>query len=120
MKKKIDYEEVRKYWTEFLRLQNMKDLYNIYRDNEYHLDYLLKIYYFMLRNNIPKKYCEIVLRNVDNVINLNNSVSNLKLECETWQRVKNNHDNYPLEPLPKINWKLFKLSFLTFYNTLLI
>ena len=61
----------------------MKDLYNIYIDNEYHLDYLLKIYYFMLRNNIPKKDCEIVLRNVDNVINLNNSVSNLKLECET-------------------------------------
>ena len=42
----IDYEEVRKYWTEFLRLQNMKDLYNIYIDNEYHLDYLIHIYLF--------------------------------------------------------------------------
>ena len=26
-----------------------------------------------------------LLRNEDNVINLNNSISNLKLECETWQ-----------------------------------
>lgn len=99
----IDYEEVRKYWTEFLRLQNMKDLYNIYIDNEYRLDYLLNIYYFMVRNKIPKKDCEIVLRNADNVINLNNSISNLKLEFETWQRVKNKHDNAPLEPLPKYN-----------------
>ncbi|MGI9011812.1 MAG: hypothetical protein ACR2F1_11580 [Nitrososphaeraceae archaeon] len=67
----LDYGEVRKYWTEFMRLQNMKDLANIYIDNEYNLDYLLHIYFFMLRNNIPKKDCEIVLRNADNVINLN-------------------------------------------------
>ena len=80
----IDYE-VRKYWTEFLRLQNMKDWANIYIDNEYRLDYLLHIYYFMVRNKIPKKDCEIVLRNADNVINLNNSISNLKSDCETWQ-----------------------------------
>ena len=99
----IDFDEVRKYWTQFLLLQNMKDLYNIYIDNEYHLDYLLAIYFFMLRNKIPKKDCEIVLRNAHTVINLNNSISNLRLECETWQRVKNNHDNAPLEPLPKIN-----------------
>jgi hypothetical protein len=55
----------------------MKDLANIYidnEDNENNVDYLLNIYYFMLRNNIPKKDCEIVLRNADNVINLNNSI----------------------------------------------
>jgi transposase len=100
----IDYEEVRRYWTEYLRLQNMKDLYNIYIDNEFHLDYLLHIYFFMLRNKIPKKACETVLLNAYTVINLNNSISNLKSEWETWQGLKNNHDNAPLEPLPKINW----------------
>ena len=84
----------------------MKDLANIYIDNENNennVDYLLNIYYFMLRNNIPKKDYEIVLRNADNVINLNNSIS-IKSEFETWPGVKNNHDNAPLEPLPKINW----------------
>ena len=99
----LDYEKVRKYWTEFLRLNNMKKLYNIYIENEFHLDYLFKIYYFMLTNNISIKDTENVLRNADNVINLNNSISNLKLECETWKRVKNNHNNAPLEPLPRIN-----------------
>ena len=52
---------------------------------------------------IPKKECEAVLRNADTVINLNDSISKLKLDCETWQRVKYNQDNAPLEPLPKIN-----------------
>ena len=79
----------------------MTKLYNIYIENEFHLDYLFRIYYFMLRNKIPKKDCEAVLRNADTVINLNDSISNLKSEYETWQRVKNNHDNAPLEPLPK-------------------
>jgi hypothetical protein len=101
----LDFQRVRKYWKEFLLLQNMKDLYNIYIENEYHLDYLLHIYFFMLRNKIPKKDCEIVLQNAATVITLNNSISNLKSECETWQRVKNKYYNAPLEPLPKkINW----------------
>jgi hypothetical protein len=100
---RLDFHRVRKYWKEFLLLQNMKDLYNIYIENEYHLDYLLHIYFFMLRNKIPKTDCEIVLQNAHTVINLNNSISNLKLECETWQRVKNKYYNAPLEPLPKMN-----------------
>ena len=104
----IEFQKVRKYWLEYLRLNKMKKLYNIYIENEFHLDYLFKIYYFMLRNEIPKEDCEIVLRNAHTVINLNNSISNLKLECETWQRVKNNHDNAPLEPLPRINPYHFK------------
>jgi hypothetical protein len=108
----LDFQRVRKYWKEFLLLQNMKDLYNIYIENEYHLDYLLHIYFFMLRNKIPKKDCEIVLQNAATVITLNNSISNLKSECETWQRVKNKHENAPLEPLPKkINWNYHNYHF---------
>jgi hypothetical protein len=108
----LDFQRVRKYWKEFLLLQNMKDLYNIYIENEYHLDYLLHIYFFMLRNKIPKTDCEIVLQNAATVITLNNSISNLKLECETWQRVKNKYYNAPLEPLPKkINWNYSNYHF---------
>jgi hypothetical protein len=97
----LDFQKVRKYWLEYLRLNKMKKLYNIYIENEFHLDYLFRIYFFMLRNEIPKKDCEIVLRNAHTVINLNNCISNLKIECEEWQRVRHNHDNAPLEPLPK-------------------
>ena len=52
----------------------------------------------MKRNNISGNNVVNFLRNADTVINLNNSISNLKSECETWQRVKNNHYNAPLEP----------------------
>ena len=108
----LDFQKVRKYWLEYLRLNKMKKLYNIYIDNEYHLDYLLHIYFFMLRNEIPKTDCEIVLQNAGTVITLNNSISNLKSECEIWQRIKNNHDNAPLEPLPKkINWNYSNYHF---------
>ena len=62
----------------------MKALYSIYIDNEYHLDYLLYIYYFMLEIKYLKRIVKL-LRNEDNVINLTNSISNLKLECETWE-----------------------------------
>jgi transposase len=34
----LGFEETRKYWMEFLRLQRMKKLYNLYVDNECHLD----------------------------------------------------------------------------------
>jgi hypothetical protein len=40
----------------------MTKLYNIYIQNEYHLDYLFKIYYFMLRNEIDFKNIENILR----------------------------------------------------------
>lgn len=51
----LPYKDLRKYWTEFLQLQKMKELYEIDVDNEYHLDYLFTIYYFLLRNQVDKK-----------------------------------------------------------------
>jgi transposase len=111
----LNYIEVRKYWTEFLRLRNMKKLYNIFIDNEVHLDYLFKIYYFMLRNEIPLKDWENILRIVHDVINLNQTHSNLKAEIDKLKQTKNNYSlnqnitNYqqpvPLGPLPRYyNW----------------
>ena len=84
----LDFPKVRNYWTEFLRLQNMKELYNMYIENEFHLDPLFRIYYFMKRNNIPIRDMEDVLRAANDVINLNKMVSNLKAEIE---QMKNNY-----------------------------
>ena len=110
----LDYEKVRKYWTEFLRLNNMKKLYNIYIENEYHLDSLFRIYYFMLRNNISIKGIESILRAAHDVINLNKIISNLRADIEKLKQTKNNYllhqnTNYqqpvPLGPLPRYyNW----------------
>jgi hypothetical protein len=98
----LDFPKVRNYWTEFLRLQNMKELYNIYIENEFHLDPLFRIYYFMKRNNIPIRDMEDVLRAANDVINLNKMVSNLKAEIEQMKNnyLLNQNTNYlPLLPL---------------------
>jgi hypothetical protein len=107
----IDFEKVRRYWTEFLRLRNMKKLYNIFIENEFHLDSLFKIDYFLLRNKIPIKDCENVLRVAHDTTKLYQIHSNLKTEIEKLKQIKNNmqYSQYnqlaPLKPLPKpIKW----------------
>jgi hypothetical protein len=87
----IDFEKVRKYWTEFLRLKNMKKLYNIYIENEYHLDYLFKIDSFLLRNEIPIRDIENVLRIAYDTSKLYQTHSNLKAEIEKLKQMKNNY-----------------------------
>jgi len=100
---RLDFDTVRKYWTEFLRLNNMKKLYNIYTENEFHLDYLFKINYFLLRNNIPIKDMENVLGIAYETAKLYQIRSNLKSEIEQLTQTKN---NYSLNPntnyLPQI------------------
>jgi hypothetical protein len=65
----------------------------------------------MLRNKISIKDCENVLRNVDDVIRLNQYLSNLRLQINRLEQRRNNlqysqNKLYaPLKPLPKhINW----------------
>ena len=93
------------HWTEFLRLRNMKKLYNIFIENEFHLDYLFKIDYFLLRNEIPIRDMENVLKTANDVINLNQTYSNLESNIERLKQMKNNYSlnqntNYqPLLPL---------------------
>ena len=45
----------------------------------------------MLRNEIPIKDCEDVLRAANDVINLNKTISNLKEEIEKLKQTKNNY-----------------------------
>lgn len=65
----IAFQDRRKYWTEFFRLQKMDEFYHLYTDNEYHLDYEFKIYYFLLWNKIDfrKLILKICLNFYDNV-----------------------------------------------------
>ena len=76
----LDFEKVRKYWTEFLRLKNMTKLYNIYIENEFHLDYLFKIDSFLLRNEISIRDIENVLRIAYDTAKLYQTYSNLNIE----------------------------------------
>ena len=101
----IPFKLAIRYWVQYLKSIRMFESFEFYQDHSYDIPTLLSINTFMKRNNISGKDIVNVLRSANDVINLNNSISNLKSECETWQRVKNNYYNAPLEPLPKkINW----------------
>ena len=99
----IPFKLAIRYWKQYLKGIGMFEAFEFYQDHSYDIPTLLSINIFTKRNNISGKDIVNVLRSAKDVINLNNCISNLKLECERWQRVKNNHDNAPLEPLPKIN-----------------
>ena len=110
----LDFQRVRKSFLEYWRLNKMTKLYNIYVENEYHLDYLFKIYYFLLRNNIDFKNIENVLHIAYETTRLYQTHENLKAEIEKMKQMKNNYlsnqnTNYqqvpPLGPLPRYyNW----------------
>jgi hypothetical protein len=84
----------------------MKKLYNIYIENEFHLDSLFRIYYFMLRNQIPIQNMENVLRIAYDTTKLYQTHLNLKTEIEKLKQTKNNYllnqnttNHQPLLPL---------------------
>ena len=104
----LEFLRVRKYWTEFLRLKNMTKLYNIYIEDEFHLDNLFKINYFLLRNKIPIKDCENVLQVSHETAKLYQIHSNLKTEIERLKQTKIDYNLRPLQPLGPLpryyNW----------------
>ena len=81
----IPFKLAIRYWVQYLKSIRMFESFEFYQDHSYDIPTLLSINTFMKRNNISGNDVVNVLRNADTVINLNNSISNLKLECETWQ-----------------------------------
>jgi hypothetical protein len=76
----------------------MKKFYNLYVDNECHLDYVLKIYYFLLRNKIDFKNFENVLHVTYDVTKLYETHSILLAEIEKLKQTKNNYQNFSSHP----------------------
>jgi hypothetical protein len=99
----IPFKLANRYWKQYLKSIRMYESFEFYQDHSYAIPTLLSINTFMKRNNISGNDVVNVLREANDVTNLNEIISNLKSECETWQRIKYNHDNAPLEPLPKMN-----------------
>ena len=96
----LEFPKVRKYWTEYLRLKKMTKLYNIYIQNEYHLDSLFKIYYFLLRNEIDFKDFENVLNVAYDTMKLYQIRSNLIKEIARLKQTKIDYSLRPLQPQP--------------------
>jgi hypothetical protein len=94
-----------KLWNQFLRLEGMEDCYEFYKEHGYDIPRFLSINTFMKRNNISGNDVVNVLREANDVINLNRIISNLKAEINTLEQKKINlsyysHSGYSLQPLP--------------------
>ena len=104
-----------KLWSQFLRLERMEDCYEFYHEYSDDIPRFLSIATFMKRNNLSGEDIANVLRTATDVNNLNQIISNLKIEIEKLKQTKNNyllnqntrkiHYLPPLGPLPRYyNW----------------
>ena len=101
----IPFKFAIKYWVQYLKSIRMEDCYEFYKEHSYDIPTLLSINNFLERNDIYGRDIVNVLRTANDVINLNQTIINLKAEIEKMNQHKNNYSlnqntNYqPLLPL---------------------
>ena len=111
----IPPEKVEKLWSQFLKSERMEECYDFFQMCQYDIPTILSINNFIKKNNIPGKDIANVLRKANGVINLNQTILNLKGEIERLKQMKNNYtlnqntmknlQPVPLGPLPRYyNW----------------
>ena len=111
----IPPEKVEKLWSQFLKSERMEECYDFFQMCQYNIPTLLSINNFIKKNNIQGKDIGNVLRKANDVINLNQTILNLKGEIEKLKQTKNNYSlnqntmkklqPVPLGPLPRYyNW----------------
>jgi hypothetical protein len=111
----IQFKFAIKYWVQYLKSTRMYECFEFYQDHSYDIPRFLSINTFMKRNNISGNDVVNVLREANDVITLNQIISNLKSEIEKLKQIKNNYslnqnnmrNHYlpPLAPIPRYyNW----------------
>jgi hypothetical protein len=102
----ISAPKAEKLYFEVLKLNRMDECYEFYEDHSSDIPTLLTIDHFMKHNNISSGPDIVnVLRKANKVINLKQTILNLKTEIEKLKQTKNNYllnqnTNYqPLLPL---------------------
>jgi transposase len=101
----LPFKQVKKIWFQFLNLERMEECYELYNGFRYEIPKLLSISNYMKRNNISGNNIVNVLRIANNIFNLNQTYSNLKLEVNSLEQKKINlsyysPSRYSLQPLP--------------------
>jgi hypothetical protein len=87
----IPFKKAMIFWVQFLKSQRMEDCYEFYQVFQNDLPTLLPINNFMKRNNVSGKDIANVLKEANDVTNLNRMYSNLKNEIEKLKQMKNNY-----------------------------
>ena len=111
----IPFKKAMIYWAQYLKSIRMEDCYEFYQEHSYDIPAFLSINTFMKRNNLAGEDIVNVLRKANSVINLNQTIFNLKTEIEKLNQTKNNYSlnqntmknlqPVPLGPLPRYyNW----------------
>ncbi|HEY6587298.1 MAG TPA: hypothetical protein VIY98_03305, partial [Nitrososphaeraceae archaeon] len=100
----IPFKFAIKYWVQYLKSTRMYECFEFYQDHSYDIPTFLSINTFLERNDIYGKDIVNVLREANDVINLNKIISNLKTEIEKLEQMKKKYSFQllpPLQPLPK-------------------
>ena len=111
----IPFKKAMMYWAQYLKSIRMFESFEFYQEFSYDIPTFLSINNFIKRNNISGNNIANVLKTANDVINLNQTILNLKGEIEKLKQNKNNYslnqttNNYqqpvPLGPLPRYyNW----------------
>jgi len=111
----IPFKQAMIFWVQYLKSIRMEDCYEFYKDHSYDIPTFLSINTFLERNDIYGKDIVNVLRTANDVINLNQTILNLKAEIEKLKQTKYNYSSnqntmknlqpVPLGPLPRYyNW----------------
>ena len=100
----IPYKLAIGYWRAYLESIRMFEAFEFYQENSYDMPTFLRINNFLKINNVYGTDIVNVLREANDVINLNKIISNLKTEIEKLEQMKKKYSFQllpPLQPLPK-------------------
>jgi len=101
----ISYQEVDKYWSQFLKLEKKYEAYEFYDIFQYEMPQLLAIGGFIRRNNIDTANISNILKYASNTSNLelyNNKLQNETAQLEREKKLyiaPQNNMNYQLAPI---------------------
>jgi hypothetical protein len=99
----IPFKLAVRYWRQYLKSIGMFEAFEFYQENTYDIPTFLSINNFLKRNNICGNNIANVLREANNVNNLNQTFSNLKAEIEKLKQTKNNYSlNQNTNYLPQL------------------
>jgi hypothetical protein len=101
----IPFKLAFRYWKQYLKSIDMFESYEFYKDYQYDIPTLLSINNFMKRNNVSGNNIANVLREATDIINLNQTHYNLKIEVKNLEQKKMylqhySTSPYSLQPLP--------------------
>ena len=100
----IPYKLAIGYWRQYLESIRMFEAFEFYQENSYDMPTFLRINTFLKLNNVYGTDIVNVLRTAKDILNLNKTYSNLKIEINNLEQKRMkllyySHPGYSLQPL---------------------